>query len=156
MTDDLPQDRALADQIAEGLRLHHRLLQIHVVQFELSFEMLDFLKGARIGDGGPDVISEDPRPGGDYFRHIFGTKACEGSQDFSFKNYGADPVLRDALFSQPLEPRDGNRLVTGISCHFQLASGHRFSKRTQVHRHPSIEILVRLRAVSVTWKRPTS
>src|SRR4030095_3493257 len=128
LPDDLPQGRALADQVAEGLRFHHGLLQVSVLKFQLSFEMLDFVKGARVGNGGTYMIREDTTPGRNCVRHIFGTKARYRSQDLSFEHYGADAVLRDALFSQPLEPRNGNRLVAGIFYHFQLTRGHRFSK----------------------------
>src|SRR5689334_10256253 len=44
--------RTLADQIAKGLGLHHRLLQVRILQLQLRLKMLDFLKGARVGDGG--------------------------------------------------------------------------------------------------------
>src|SRR5208283_5539053 len=64
LTANVPQGRTLADQIAEGLGLHHRLLQVSILEFQLRSEALDFLKGARIGDGRPYVISKNlsPRP----------------------------------------------------------------------------------------------
>ena len=62
LADDVPQGRALADQVTEGLGLHHRFLQVSILKFQLSFEALNFLKGARIGDGGPKVISEHMAP----------------------------------------------------------------------------------------------
>src|SRR5208283_812181 len=45
LADNVPQGRALPDQVSEGLGLHHGLLQISILDFQLPFEPLDFLKG---------------------------------------------------------------------------------------------------------------
>src|SRR4029077_14989714 len=62
LTDDVFEYRTLADQIAKGLGLHHRLLQVRILQLQLRLEMLDFLKSARVGDGSSNMIREDPSP----------------------------------------------------------------------------------------------
>ena len=62
LADDVPQGSALPDQIAEGLGLHHVLLQISILEFQLRFEPLNFLEGTRVGDGRSYVISENIAP----------------------------------------------------------------------------------------------
>src|SRR5437879_8318694 len=63
LLDDLAQGGALADELAEGLGLHHFLLQIGVMHFELRFEPLDFLEGTCVGNGGTYVVTEALTPG---------------------------------------------------------------------------------------------
>src|SRR5208282_4110172 len=66
LADNVPQGRALPDQVSEGLGLHHGLLQISILDFQLPFEPLDFLKGARVGDGRSYVISQNTAPGPEF------------------------------------------------------------------------------------------
>ena len=67
LPDDLSEGGALTDKIAEGFRFHHLLVQVSVLEFELCLEPLDLLKGPRVGDGGADVVGEDPAPGSGFW-----------------------------------------------------------------------------------------
>src|ERR1035437_1277333 len=74
LADDLPQGGALADEVAEGFGFHHLLLQVGILQFELGFEPLDVLEGARVGDGGPNMVREDSAPRAGFQRHILASE----------------------------------------------------------------------------------
>ena len=80
----------MADQIAEGLRFYDLLLQVSVLKLQLRFEMLDFLKGPRVGDGCSDMVREDSATRARLSPEYLGTKAHESSQDLSLKHYGAE------------------------------------------------------------------
>src|SRR5689334_8501631 len=49
LANNVPQSRALTDQIAESLRFYYGFLQVSIVQFQLCFEPLDFLERAHVG-----------------------------------------------------------------------------------------------------------
>src|SRR6185436_16355174 len=60
--DDLAQRRALADQFTESARFDNFFFQIFVLLFELIFELLNFLKRARAGNRGTNMVGENLYP----------------------------------------------------------------------------------------------
>jgi len=58
----VPQWCALADEVAKRLGFYCFLLQVGVPLFELRLELLNLLKGPRVGDGGADVVTEELAP----------------------------------------------------------------------------------------------
>ena len=62
LTNNLPQTGTLADQVAEGFGFDHCLLQVSVLEFQLGFEMLDLIKGTRIGNRRSNVVRKNPPP----------------------------------------------------------------------------------------------
>src|SRR4030095_10201647 len=74
-----------------------------------------------------------------------GSKTDHSAQNISFKLNRADAAFKDPLLSRPLESGGANGLFGRISYHLQLSGGDGLSKRAEVQRHASIEILVRLR-----------
>src|SRR5882672_7198147 len=104
LLDDLSQGGALADELAEGLGLHHFLLQIGVMNFELRFEPLDFLEGACVGNGGTHVVTEELAPGTSLLAHFGAMIPNHNSQDLFFK------TDRRAIESQNALTLDPNRI----------------------------------------------
>ena len=87
---------------------------------------------------------------------MFASKTHHRSQNISFKVNRAHTELKDAFVSHPLKPGGENRLLFRASKHFQLTTGHRFSKRAKIQWQASIEVLPRLRPLSGLRKRSPS
>src|SRR5882672_347616 len=104
LVDDLAQGGALADELAEGLGLHHFLQQIGVMHLELRFEPLDFLEGARVGNGGTHVVTEELAPGTSLLAHFGAMIPNHNSQDLFLK------TDRRAIESQNALTLDPNRI----------------------------------------------
>ena len=65
---DLPQRRALADQIAERFGFNDFFLEIGILLLQFRLEFLNFLEGPRVRDGSAEVIGENLLPGMPVFR----------------------------------------------------------------------------------------
>src|SRR6266403_5795234 len=101
LLDDLAQGGALADELAEGLGLHHFLLQIGVMHFELRFEPLDFLEGACVGNGGTYVVTEDLAPGTSFLANFGAMIPNHNSQDLFLKTDRRAIESQNALTLHP-------------------------------------------------------
>src|SRR6185503_8656165 len=87
---------------------------------------------------------------------MFASKTHDRSQNISFKFNRTDTALKDALVSHPFKPGGENRLLVRASYHFQLTTGHGFSKRAEIQWQASIEGLPGLRPLSGLRKRSPS
>ena len=92
----------MADQVAEGFGLYHRLLQVRIMQFQLAFEALDFLKGAGVGNGRADMIREDPSLGPELLLKRLARGSCYRAQNLPFEADRRNGIPTDALLAHPV------------------------------------------------------
>ncbi len=104
LADDVPERGALADKVTEGLRLDDGFLQIRVLKFELRFEPLDFLEGARVGNGGTHVVTEELAPRTSFLANFGAQIPNQNSEDLFLK------TDRRATESQNTFSPDPNRI----------------------------------------------
>ena len=136
LADDLPKRRALADQIAEGFGLHDLFLQIGVLLFELRFQALDFLEGARVGDGPGDVIGKNASPHFRALRHVRAAEHGDEPKDFAFINNRHAVIAADFFRLEPGNIGEFARILVQIAQHDLLARRGNFSGGADADGNP--------------------
>jgi len=110
LVNNLSQCGTLANQIAERFGLNHRFLQVSVLKFQLGLEGLDLLKGPRIGDGSPQMISKDPPPGQEFLLKQFACGRNYKTPGFYFVLDRIKCITADLLFAHPFGIERGEGL----------------------------------------------
>ena len=67
---------------------------------QLRLESLNFFKGARVGDGGANVIGKNPAPRPQFIRNVVAAKPCDHPQNLAFEHdRGSRQTRRTGLVS---------------------------------------------------------
>ena len=136
LADDLPEGRALADEIAEGFGFDNFFLKIGVLLFELRFQALDFLEGARVGDGAGDVIGKDASPYFRAFRHVRAAEHGDEPKDFAFVNDGYAVIATDFFGLKPGDIGEFAGILVQIAQHDLLAGRNNFPGGADAEGNP--------------------